>query len=61
MSSSEGEVSANDTTKRQSKKRRRNVDEWKNNKRKHARLAGKSYVSTTGKLVDAKTTGSPCR
>ncbi|KAJ8255140.1 hypothetical protein GJAV_G00201380 [Gymnothorax javanicus] len=42
-------------------KKRKNEKEWKANKRKSLRAEGKEYVSTRGKVVAARTTGTKCR
>lgn len=44
-----------------SRKRKKNVDGWKHNKIKKARLQGQAYVSSKGKHVEAKTVGPPCK
>ncbi|KAK4875285.1 hypothetical protein RN001_011707 [Aquatica leii] len=49
--------SADSESERQSRRRVRNVDNWKNSTRKRARLAGESYMSTPGKIVQAKHQG----
>ncbi|CAH2010321.1 unnamed protein product [Acanthoscelides obtectus] len=43
-----------------SRKRKRNPKVWKDNKRKTAALKGEAYVSTSGKRVAPKSSGSPC-
>ena len=43
------------------RKRQRNVNNWKNSKRKHAQLSGQSYTSTSGKVVEEMKTGHPCK
>ena len=60
MSSSESS-SSDSSGRARHKKRVKNVDEWKCNIRKRARLAGESYTSTTGKVIGAKTTGASCQ
>lgn len=50
--------SENETTR--GKKRIKNTEKWKVNKRKIARRLGKSYISTSGKVVEEKSTGPPC-
>ena len=50
--------SENETTS--GKKRTKTTEKWKVNKRKFARQLGKSYISTSGKVVEAKRTGPPC-
>ena len=44
-----------------SKKRKKNAQNWKDNKRKIAGLKGETYnMSTSGRRVDPKTYGAPC-
>ncbi|CAH1971130.1 unnamed protein product [Acanthoscelides obtectus] len=43
-----------------SRMRKRNPKVWKDNKRKTAALKGEAYVSTSGKRVAPKSSGSPC-
>lgn len=42
------------------KKRTRNPEKWKVNKRKLARQRGESYISTSGKFIEAKRPGPAC-
>nr|CAI5839650.1 unnamed protein product [Callosobruchus analis] len=42
------------------KKRKRDPKTWKDNKRKTASLKGEAYVSTSGRTVTSKITGSSC-
>lgn len=61
-SSNDCESSADDGSETKSKKRTRNVANWKNSKVKLARLAGEAYTtSTSGKPIQAKETGPPCQ
>lgn len=58
--SSSGETTDDENNIRGSKKRKKNINSWKNNRIKNARLCGSSYVSTSGKTVPEKQSGPPC-
>lgn len=58
MSSNE---SSSDDAPSVSKKRKNNPDTWKVNQRKIARQQGRSYVTKSGKQVQEKTVGNPCK
>ncbi|KDR17003.1 uncharacterized protein LOC110832095 [Zootermopsis nevadensis] len=45
----------------QVKKRTRNPSEWKREKRKRLRVAGKAYVNSRGDIVDERKIGEDCR
>lgn len=52
--------SSDDEVEIASKKRKRSEKNWKDNKRKLFRLHGESYVTTSGKVMAAKSSGAPC-
>ncbi|GLH05514.1 uncharacterized protein GBIM_11094 [Gryllus bimaculatus] len=47
--------------KKQSKKRARNPSEWKREKRKRLRIAGKEYVNSRGDVVNERKIGEDCK
>lgn len=51
MSSSDSDSS----TDRSFKKRKKNINTWKRNQRKHARVHGEEYVNQAGNVVAKKT------
>lgn len=56
-----GKTIMSDETGTSSKKRRRNSENYERNKKKNARLMGSQYISHSGKNVDCKTLGQPCK
>lgn len=60
MPSDESSSAESESERTRGKKRTRNPEKWKVNKRKLARQVGKSYISTSGKFVEAKKIGPPC-
>ncbi|PSN45004.1 hypothetical protein C0J52_11636 [Blattella germanica] len=46
---------------KQIKKRTRNPSEWKREKRKRLRVAGKAYINSKGDIVDERKIGEDCR
>lgn len=47
--------------KKQTRKRARNPAEWKREKRKRLRIAGKSYVNSRGDIVNERKIGADCK
>ncbi|CAH1634705.1 unnamed protein product [Spodoptera littoralis] len=53
--------SEQETNKRQSRKRQRNPNEWKQALSKRLKKCGKEYITKRGQTVPAKSLGPPCK